>query len=104
MNSAENNQEDLFTDLVSVIYSFCTKLYGLRRAKRTTEGCKATTDEGGRRMRLVEQHVISSNDPRYHIIDAACFASKNLYNAANYLVRQSFIHEGIYLGYATVYH
>ena len=55
-------------------------------------------------MRLVEQHVISPNDSRYHIIDAACFASKNLYNAANYLVRQSFLHEGVYLGYATVYH
>ena len=55
-------------------------------------------------MRLVEQHVISPNDPRYQIVDTACFASKNLYNAANYIVRQSFIHEHVYLGYGEVYH
>src|SRR2546423_812265 len=55
-------------------------------------------------MQLVEQHIISKNDPRYQVIDQAAFASKNLYNAANYIVRQSFIHEGKYLGYAQVYH
>lgn len=55
-------------------------------------------------MRLVEQHVIGKRDVRYAGIDAACFASKNLYNAANYIVRQSFIHEGVYKGYATIYH
>ena len=36
-------------------------------------------------MRLVEQHVIRKTDPRFAAIDAAAFASKNLYNAANYL-------------------
>jgi putative transposase len=55
-------------------------------------------------MQLVEQHVIHKTDPRFAIIDAAAFASKNLYNAANYVVRQSFIHEGMYLGYAEVFH
>ena len=55
-------------------------------------------------MQLVEQHVIRKTDPRFVAIDAAAFASKNLYNAANYIVRQSFIHAGIYLGYAEVYH
>jgi putative transposase len=50
-------------------------------------------------MQLVEQHIISSNDPRYAVIDAAAFASKNLYNAANYEIRQSFIHHGKYLNY-----
>jgi putative transposase len=55
-------------------------------------------------MRLVEQHVIGKNDSRYAVIDSACFASKNLYNYANYIVRQSFIHEHIYKGYAVVYH
>jgi len=55
-------------------------------------------------MRLVEQHVISKSDSRYALIDAAAFASKNLYNAAHYLVRQSFIHEGKYLGCAEVFH
>jgi putative transposase len=55
-------------------------------------------------MRLVEQHVIRRSDPRFAAIDAAAFASKNLSNAANYVVRQSFIHTGVYLNYAEVYH
>jgi len=50
-------------------------------------------------MQLVEQHVINRGDPRYGVIDAAAFASKNLYNAALYETRQSFIHQGIYLNY-----
>ncbi|HEX6482469.1 MAG TPA: transposase [Ktedonobacteraceae bacterium] len=50
-------------------------------------------------MQLVEQHVIKRDDPRYGAIDAAAFASKNLYNAALYEIRQSFIHEGKYLDY-----
>lgn len=55
-------------------------------------------------MQLVEQHVIRKADPRFAAIDAAAFASKNLYNAANYVVRQSFIYEGIYLNAAAVFH
>ena len=42
-------------------------------------------------MQLTEQHVITRADPRYQVIDAAAFVSKNLYNAALYVVRQSFI-------------
>src|ERR1700687_3610264 len=53
-------------------------------------------------MQLVEQHVISRNDPRYGAIDAAAFASKNLYNAALYLVRQTFLFEHHYLKYNEV--
>jgi len=53
-------------------------------------------------MQLVEQHVIERKDPRYAIIDAAAFASKNLYNAALYEIRQAFIHEGTYLNYNEV--
>src|SRR6266568_9163300 len=55
-------------------------------------------------MQLVEQHIINKADSRYVSIDAAAFASKNLYNLANYHMRQSFIHQGKYLGYAEVYH
>src|SRR5216683_1251500 len=51
-------------------------------------------------MQLVEQHVINRNDPRYSVIDEAAFKSKNLYNAALYEIRQSFIHEGRYLNYS----
>lgn len=50
-------------------------------------------------MQLVESHIIKPTDPRYKNIDAACFASKNLYNAALYEVRQAFIHDGVYLNY-----
>ena len=53
-------------------------------------------------MQLVEQHVIDRNDPRFVFIDEAAFQSKNLYNAALYIVRQSFIFEGKYLNYHTM--
>jgi hypothetical protein len=43
-------------------------------------------------MQLVEQHIISRNDPCYPVIDEAAFKSKNLYNAALYEIRQAFIH------------
>ena len=50
-------------------------------------------------MQLVEQHIISQSDPRFRAIDHASFLSKNLYNAANYLVRQAFLFEHRYLPY-----
>ena len=37
VNLAENGREDLLADLVAIIYSFCARLYGQRRAKRKTE-------------------------------------------------------------------
>ena len=37
VNLADDGKEDLLEDLVSIIYSFCARLYGLRRAKRKTE-------------------------------------------------------------------
>ncbi len=55
-------------------------------------------------MQLVEQHIISKSDPRYQQIDEMAFASKNLWNLANYFVRQAFIFEHIYLNNAAVYH
>ena len=55
-------------------------------------------------MQLVEQTVIDSKDARFQEIDRAAFAAKNLYNAANYLVRQSFILQGVYLDNIQVYH
>jgi putative transposase len=50
-------------------------------------------------VQLVEQHCINKHDPRYSVIDEAAFKSKNLYNAANYEIRQAFIHDGTYLDY-----
>jgi putative transposase len=48
-------------------------------------------------MQLVEQHRIDRYDPRWKPIDAAAFASKHLYNAAMYVKRQAYIHEGNHL-------
>lgn len=50
-------------------------------------------------MYLTEQHVIDRDDSHFAVIDEAAFASKNLYNAALYEMRQAFIHHGIYLSY-----
>lgn len=55
-------------------------------------------------MQLVERHLIRKDDPRFAVIDSAAFASKNLYNQANYQIRQAFIHEGTYLPYAALFH
>ena len=37
INLSDNRKEGLQEDLVSIIYSFCSRLYGQRRAKRKTE-------------------------------------------------------------------
>ena len=50
-------------------------------------------------MQLVEKHMISKTDARFELIDRAAFASKNLYNAALYEIRQHFIFAGKYLNY-----
>jgi putative transposase len=55
-------------------------------------------------MQVVEQHLIRKSDPRYGPIDAAAFASKNLYNQVTYQMRQAFIHEGKYLSYTEIFH
>lgn len=42
----------------------------------------------------VEQRAIRKSNPLWSIIDKNCFYSKNLYNYANYTVRQEFINNG----------
>lgn len=37
INQAENGKEDLIQDFVSIVSSFCARLYGQRRCKRKTE-------------------------------------------------------------------
>ena len=37
INGSENPKDDLMADFAAVITSFCSRLYGLRRAKRKTE-------------------------------------------------------------------
>ena len=55
-------------------------------------------------MRHVERHIVKENNPIWQQIDSLSFLSKNLYNYANYLVRQSFIFDKTYLGFNQVYH
>lgn len=42
-------------------------------------------------VQRVEKHIIKSNNPYYSMLDDFCFKSKNLYNFANYQIRQCFI-------------
>ncbi len=37
VNESANDKEDLLADFTAILYSFCTRMYGLRRAKRKTE-------------------------------------------------------------------
>ena len=55
-------------------------------------------------MRQVERHIVKETNPLWKQIDNLCFLSKNLYNYANYLIRQSFIFDQVYLGFNQVYH
>lgn len=45
-------------------------------------------------MYLTEQHIITVNDKRYKDLDRICFLSKNLYNAALYIIKQEFLVSG----------
>lgn len=50
-------------------------------------------------MQLTERHIIKSTEHRFAQIDKLAFKSKNLYNAANYVIRQSFIYGWNYVNY-----
>ena len=50
-------------------------------------------------MQLVEKHIIKHNSEMFAEVDKLCFLSKNLYNAANYIIRQEFINNQKYLNY-----
>ncbi len=47
VNSAQTAEEDLMSDLVSIITSFVARLYGRRRAKRKTDQVLAALQENG---------------------------------------------------------
>ena len=50
-------------------------------------------------MQLTERHIIKSTEHRFAEIDELAFKSKNLYNAANYVIRQSFVYGWGYINY-----
>ncbi|HEX5440958.1 MAG TPA: RNA-guided endonuclease TnpB family protein, partial [Ktedonobacterales bacterium] len=53
-------------------------------------------------MHLVERHRIDRHDPRFGAIDTAACASKNLYNAALYQMRQQFVQTGTAIAYGNL--
>ncbi|MDQ2099142.1 MAG: transposase [Tychonema bourrellyi B0820] len=50
-------------------------------------------------MQKAERHIIKSTDARFDQLDNLAFQSKNLYNAANYVIRQNFLYGWGYLTY-----
>ena len=55
-------------------------------------------------MRRVEQHMIEKSHPQFRAIDEMALASKNLWNLANYHVRQAFIFQKHYLTNTATFH
>ena len=53
-------------------------------------------------MRLVEQHIIKSNNKHYKELKNLCRLSKNLYNATLYEIRQHFFENKKYLSYPNI--
>lgn len=50
-------------------------------------------------MNRVEKHIIKRNNKYYKMLDEYCFKSKNLYNYANYIIRQEFINNSNWIRY-----
>lgn len=51
------------------------------------------------KVQRVEKHIIKQNNPYYSMLDEFCFKSKNLYNFANYHIRQEFCKNNNYITY-----
>ena len=51
------------------------------------------------KVNRIETIIIKEGHPKFKIIDQQCFHSKNLYNEANYVIRQQFIENGEYIPY-----
>lgn len=69
-----------------------------------TQLSKDAPQEGVRTMNIkkvkrVEIHKIKPNHPSYKCLVNLSHLSNNLYNQANYIVRQTFINDGVYLNY-----
>jgi putative transposase len=55
-------------------------------------------------MKRAEQHVIERTHAQFRAIDQMALASKNLWNLANYYVRQSFLFQQKYLNNTAIFH
>ena len=43
------------------------------------------------KVQRAEQIIIRKDHPKFKLIDEMCYNSKNLYNEANYIIRQEFM-------------
>ena len=50
----------------------------------------------------VEQQIIHKSHPMWKTIDEMCFNAKNLYNYANYIIRQEYINNNRYIPYKEI--
>ena len=50
-------------------------------------------------VQRIEKHLIKESNPYYSLLEEFCFKSKNLYNSANYQIRQEFIKNNKYIDY-----
>ena len=51
------------------------------------------------KINRVERHIIKPNHKHYNLLNEFCYKSKNLYNYANYIIRQEFIKNGNWIRY-----
>lgn len=54
------------------------------------------------KVQRVEKHTIKPTHPYYSMLDEFCFKSKNLYNFANYQIRQKFCETSEFINYNTM--
>ena len=47
----------------------------------------------------IEKHLIKKSNPMWKIVDQKCWEAKNLYNCANYIIRQEFDKSGKWIRY-----
>lgn len=62
-------------------------------------GIKREGSDKNIKTQRCEQIIIKRNHPKFKVIDQQCFHSKNLYNEANYVLRQEFINNNKYIIY-----
>lgn len=62
-------------------------------------GIKRDGSDKNIKTQRCEQIIIKRNHPKFKVIDQQCFHSKNLYNEANYVLRQEFINNNKYISY-----
>lgn len=104
VNEADNGRSGVDAGLNCNNHIFFCKALGVtscqtKDRKNYGDRCKLME----KTMQLAERHIVKLGHNFFNEIDALCFASKNLYNAANYIIRQHFIYGWGYLNYNKMY-